>query len=118
MELRNQVCSLELAKKLKELNCQQDSLWYWIVDEKTKEVDLSNGKPIIKGLKFYSAFTVAELGEMLPIGYCSTNSGKMIKSYVCGKIESNTKDCYAKTEVNSRAMALIYLLEKNLIKLT
>lgn len=38
MKLENQVCSLELAKRLKELKVKQDSLWCWnpvfIVDKK------------------------------------------------------------------------------------
>ena len=29
MKLEDQVCSLELAKKLKELGVKQDSLFYW-----------------------------------------------------------------------------------------
>ena len=83
MELSKQVCNLELAKKLKELGVPQESLFYWekiqresfilslreklmeIVDESEEggwtflEEGLSKGD-------VYSAFTVAELGEMLP----------------------------------------------------
>ena len=33
MKLQNQVCSLELSKKLKELGVKQESLWYWIRDD-------------------------------------------------------------------------------------
>lgn len=29
MKLENQVCSLELSKRLKELGVKQDSLWWW-----------------------------------------------------------------------------------------
>lgn len=45
MELKKQVVSLDLAKRLKELNCPQESLWYWIpyrergeyiIDQKSK----------------------------------------------------------------------------------
>jgi len=30
MKLEDQVCSLELAKRLKDLGMKQESLWYWI----------------------------------------------------------------------------------------
>lgn len=60
MKLKDQVCSLESAKKLKELGVKQDSLWYWETLRTTNYV-LS----LVKG-QGYSAFTVAELGEMLP----------------------------------------------------
>jgi len=93
LSLENQVCSLKLAKKLKELGVEQKSLFYWakpssiyIKDENNMSNTQLNehsdgednyrlfyyeGNPINKGL--YSAFTVAELGEMLPevkIAYC------------------------------------------------
>jgi hypothetical protein len=75
MELEKQVCSLELARKLKELGVKQESLFYWVGEEKdnlflsqqTKFIygsapDLSEAEyPFV-----YSAFTVVELGEMLP----------------------------------------------------
>ena len=73
MELEQQVCSLELAKKLKELGVKQESLWYWNMI--TKEFKDYEGKSPIIACEIYSnsrlwenfsAFTVAELGEMLP----------------------------------------------------
>ena len=33
MKLEDQVCSLELSKRLKELGVKQDSLWYWNAKE-------------------------------------------------------------------------------------
>lgn len=78
MELEKQVCSLALAKKLKELGVKQDSLFWWhpipkILPDSGGTV-VSNGYDISyaetgrffgSGAKI-SAFTVAELGEMLP----------------------------------------------------
>ena len=77
MELKKQVTSLELSKRLKELNCRQESLWYWIKrnsQEKIGEVYFSlemidlrlrdNSSSWIKE-NAYSAFTCAELGEKL-----------------------------------------------------
>lgn len=68
MKLEQQVVSLELAKQLKELGVKQDSLFYW-----SKQVDqihwgLEHAKYFaVDKRQDVSAFTVAELGEMLPL---------------------------------------------------
>ena len=70
MKLENQVCSLELAKKLKELGCKQESLWWWATKfnkpSSNAPILLFNKKDITHYKKGYAAYTVAELGEMLP----------------------------------------------------
>lgn len=124
MKLEQQVCSLELAKKLKELGVKQESLFYWyslinswrIDNKKSNESDIS-------------AFTVAELGEMLPsqikyMGYVYefvmtknwTKKGwyanyEKLENKVRGMIEG------VDTEADARAKMLIYLLENKLITL-
>jgi hypothetical protein len=74
MELSKQVVSLDLAQRLKELGVKQESLFYWIQEDTVKEgplyhvVDLygvSDSKRRYINI-VASAFTVAELGEMLP----------------------------------------------------
>jgi len=71
MKLENQVCSLELAKKLKELGVKQESLFYWRYNDGMDEWfidewdEFGPGKEFISSLKATSAFTVAELLEML-----------------------------------------------------
>lgn len=66
MDLKKQICSLELAKKLKELGVPQVSLWRWIDygDESRIAGQMEFG--FATGSEVYSAFTVAEFGEMLP----------------------------------------------------
>src|SRR5438874_1108848 len=79
MKLEQQVCSLELAKKLKELGAKQESLFYWVDlnfggargELKPYPMFYQQQRPWDKGDLYSehwlaSAFTVAELGEMLP----------------------------------------------------
>ncbi len=96
------------------MGVKQESLWYWIADKKTGETDLSNGKPIVKGLEFYSAFTVAELGEMWkkndidePLPHIGVDGWYSYRG------ENEVKE---KTEANARAKMLIFLLENKLTK--
>src|SRR5436853_5083725 len=64
MKLEHQVCSLNLSKRLKELGVKQVSVFYWSGDE---QLIYGDQEPV-KSLKLpmLSAFTVAELGDMLP----------------------------------------------------
>lgn len=146
--LEQQVCSLELAIKLKQLGTKQKSLFYWVVgldisvfpedgedyyeswfDEKTKEICTSDrAKKAIetkdsgdwederaKSVDYYSAFTVAEIGELLP-KYCEitykncSNDRKQIR-WNCNNHFSETE---ASTMVDAFAEMLIYLIEHNL----
>lgn len=125
MELEQQVCSLEIAKRLKELGVKQENLYYWL--------EASDGARLMKNpildtykyFKRYSAFTVAELGEMLPRGTksylhkcvdgCDSRYFDKEISYEC-QLHDKSKTTTAETEANARARMLIYLLENNLIK--
>ena len=63
MKLENQVVSLELAKKLKELGVPQESWFLWWHDDACHHfvgTDWKSHRVVA------AAFTVAELGEMLP----------------------------------------------------
>lgn len=72
MKLEDQVCSLELAKKLEELKIPQESWCYWVNnirdDENAKGsfIDLWNGGYKPTNMPCWSAFTVAELLDLLP----------------------------------------------------
>jgi len=112
MKLENQVCSLELAKQLKELGVKQESLFWWWNDG-IYHYTLLDGVEIEDAI---SAFTVAELGEMLPNDFIS---GTDSWGHYCCWSESNViivDDVFnADTEANARAKMLIYLLENNLL---
>lgn len=129
MKLENQVTSLELSKRLKELRVKQKSLFYWseVVDnfhEKPSLLYSSKGKiPENKSgfykatdgsgweENFFSAFTVAELGEYL----------KDVSSEVMEKLPQKYKDMddnemsHFLFSADKWAEVLIYLLENNLL---
>ena len=68
MKLENQIVSLELAKRLKELGCKQDSIFKWHskLDGKGNRVYTEIVYLPIKQMEQdYSAFTVAELLNVL-----------------------------------------------------
>lgn len=71
MTLEQQVTNLELSEKLKDLGVKQNSLFHWVKYRSTgvimpwfraEVITESNSIEIM-----CSAFTVAELGEMLPV---------------------------------------------------
>lgn len=149
VNLESQVCSLELAKQLKELGIMQQSLFWYIKrkDYPSKSEHLVFGMPNFSykddlnglmynspiwentGWEFYSAFSLAELGKMLP-DHIKTDSG-FDSDAIC-YIKSQKKDneykiyidCspniiifFDEIEVDARAKMLIYLLENKLMEL-
>jgi len=122
MKLENQVCSLELAKKLKELGVKQESLWWWnIYNQNGCDAMITLNRPERKGDYCCSAFTVTELGEMLPnyVGGQEISTRKDVdNNYWCELLGDDTKEKYFKSnaEANARAKMLIYLIENKLME--
>lgn len=137
MTLEKQVCSLELAKKLKELGVKQESLFYHLPVRGIVQWGYYYKEEIPDSV---SAFTVAELGEMLPsyeewttvstpdnppegdssgihIFTSFYNSKWQVEFDVDTYIEkiSDLPTFRADTEADARAKMLIYLLENKLI---
>lgn len=65
LKIEDQVCSLELAKKLRELGVKQESVWRWIEYPDLTRIAGPEEFGFASTAKVYSAFTVAELGRML-----------------------------------------------------
>lgn len=117
MNLESQVVSLELAKRLKELGVKQESVCIW------QERYMGHWKPTwVKVVAddreiVYSAFTVAELGEMLPEFFMS---GRLSDgSFACAVKGLQSSNLYSREklkEADARAKLLIYLIEKGLVK--
>jgi hypothetical protein len=119
MKLEDQVCALEYAKKLKELGVKQESLFYWIKEDSPYIWYNSNNYPIHAEKFYYSAYTVAELGEMLPDWFDSGNRDKSTHDWMCRVFEKNSDkaNCaFADKEVNARAKMLIYLIENKWVE--
>jgi len=130
MELSKQVVSLELSIRLKELGVEQESLFWWskgYTEQQPWTVEYRTYTSSVGGkdVEYYSAFTVAELGELLPKYILSKYNViyelKIIHSSVWrfyyGSdifLTAGTDD----TEADARAKMLIYLLEKGIIKST
>ena len=133
MKLEQQVCSFELAKRLKELGVKQESFFVW--SGHTEPATLWRHDawaerdiyPLKKGL-YYAALTIAELGEMLPMSVGHSDTGE--EWLFCTKVGDGYSVGYgeigdrgidfmhmeeASTEADARAKMLIYLLENNLI---
>jgi hypothetical protein len=133
MKLENQVCSLELAQKLKNLKIDQESYFYcyqtykglWALGDTTEmlnhAVDL--GSMTAPQFNTACAFTVAELGEMLPphwkllrgahYHYCEWWIGEPGPMRPGSVTRFHREDAH--TEADARAKMLIYLLENKII---
>ena len=157
MKLEDQVCSLELAKRLKELGVPQKSLFYWVRRINALEYGQALGKSNKEGeipckefdklgkweilykndkdckdygFGFYSAPTIAELGEGLPpiISIYDYNGHKLFNLEITRAIEKgwfvrytgdlySLKECYDDTLVNAVTKMFIYLIENGLVKI-
>ena len=148
MKLQDQVTNLELSRKLKKLGVEQESLFSWVREKITDKwklqpniewLDFFGRPPVrLKIIDRYFAYSVAELGEMLPhfikikkIRYqlfISVALGEMNNPNSSRQwfvVYSNEKDysdnapikfmmCY--NLADSLTKMLIYLLENGLIK--
>lgn len=120
MKLEQQITSLEISKKLKELGVKQESLFVWF-DDKVElhyvDGDMRNSD--------ISAFTVAELGEMLmKIKFADFGTFPAINNKIAvytGEFLRKTalidKQFEADNEAEARGKMLIYLLDNKLINL-
>jgi hypothetical protein len=117
MRLEDQVCSLEMAMRLKELGVRQSSCFMWASLDGT-DFRLFN---TFQGDGF-AAFLVSELGEMLPAEvYSYRRYGNDVEwPYAMAKVgdirfADNVE--FQKTEADARAAMLIHLIENRLLTL-
>jgi hypothetical protein len=117
MQLEQQVCSLDLAKRLEELGVKQESLFAWAEDD--------GGWHVVndpqKWLHPVSAFTVAELLDIAPASTSMLKrtdlQTKTVPRYYVETFEHYRDQDYDENPANALAKMLIYLLENKLITL-
>jgi len=122
MKPEQQVCSLELSKKLKKLGVKQESLFWWeevVMPRATFAELVSTKSEGTANMNHYPAYTVAELGEMLPK---LTETTRGVMNDWRWRCEVKDEKSYvtasgADTEADARAKMLIYLLENGLLNL-
>lgn len=139
MKLENQLATIEQSKRLKELGVSQESQFAHVDIEggPHKAAAAIHGKDFIdwstiEGGNHFAAFTVAELGVMLPDGFVAggaqiyslrvppVNQGSYGEYCCClPNMDERNPDIlsfYESTEAQARAAMLIYLLETGTIK--
>lgn len=138
MELSKQVCSLEISKKLKEMGMKQDGIYVYLhVPEKINQYTHRKEhwklipEKVTRGgfSNTVSAFSVAELGEMLP--KVLTWEGKKywinfgyfhgVPTVIYDIDEPKWERLLVvegDTEADARGRTLIHLIEDNYITLT
>lgn len=116
VEIKKQVPTLELCKKLKELGYPQDGLFWWNLFN--KKVSYGVETTSATEVRVVVAPTVAELGEWLPNDI--DGNAQLIDSYkglwlvgYAGVYENGIN--YEKTEADARARVLIWLVENDYI---
>lgn len=142
MELQKQVTSREISQRIAELGVKQESLFYWYkdavdIDEWQYTLGIRDEQRLcligydfanVSGREdffnkvqgnddFYSAFTVAELGEMLPRSVSTKPNTSVSSRWECWVHTDELKVQYGETEADARGKMLIYLLENKLITL-
>lgn len=130
MKLEDQVCNLQLSKRLNELGVRQESLFYWwrhksLLDEDWLLDTTYRKEPLghenLQNFICISAFTVAELGIMIDNDFFLPHKLNNDHWFMDDEIISLRKkwqpEIYEKTEANARAKMLIYLIENKLINL-
>ncbi len=127
MKLENQLCTLEQSTKLKELGITQKSIFYhhsnftrpvfgeeWttVTGKKYKKTQVCNDK-----YGSFSAFSIAELGQMLPSETGTQRTGSEDSQYSnwewASEVNQIGMGLFA-TEVEARADMLIHFLEHKL----
>lgn len=121
MELSKQVLSLELAKEMKELGFRQNAYWTWY--ENSGKGKLMHNPEGYRGFeeKSFDAYTVAELGEMIPRYYgrqsfcCALGDGVYSQALILMGGSSEAYRFCGPTEADVRAKVLISLAKEGII---
>ena len=138
--MTDQVCSFELATKLKTLGIEGESIWWWVencpfdTDQLGAKLglgigggcwlfdtDFYTGTVVTSGV-MYSAFTASELAAMLPINkclirFCDNHDFQMVDDAweISYRDRSLVLKTVSETLVDALANMVIMLKEKEII---
>jgi hypothetical protein len=119
MKLEDQVVSIELAKRLKELGIKQCG-YFTIIHEPYYDISYNifeSCKCVIDPERCASAFTVAELLEMMPFPLSCIEFGNGYQ-WVANKSTGNklsSLSSLSKSAADCLAKVIIYLIENDLV---
>lgn len=109
MKLHDQICTIEQAKRLKELGVAEKSYFVFLVFKDTVEHTGPRWAYVGDKRIQIPSFTVAELGVMLP-DYFSVHRGHS-GGYYCNKLMSTDPEAIGPTMAQAMASRLITGLE-------
>lgn len=137
MKLESQVISLDLAKRLKALGVKQESCFYWIDVGMQRGYELADHRNRGHDDEYIAAFTVAELGEMLPCEIHNAQStdhpvhrfisekttqdmkGTQVEGwhafYICKTCKGRLGSQWSVEEAEARGLMLEYLITNKLL---
>lgn len=123
MSIRDEVTSLPLSQKLKELGVKQDSLFLWVKNPQDEFVicfkEDGYFKPFGKshiyynlGLTNYSAYLSSELGRMLPYRLRNININPLLNDDFWMKIEKLKHDnCFEIRYVSVKGVTVTEIIQ-------
>ena len=128
MKIEEQVVSLELAKRLKELGVKQEILFAWRYTKGRGNNSVIATHAVPEPNDFwdhYNAYNVAELGKMLPVFTSAKGTKWFHVQWYDPYLPAVMRDDIAKhrteksdTEANARAKMLTYLVENQIVSVS
>jgi len=112
MKIENQVCTAQQGKRLMELGISNESLFHHVIEETALGIERRVAYLASPPNNHIPAFTVAELGVMMPSGYDTMRLEADLNKWRGYDLDG--ADCpsdFFDTEAECRAAMIIFLLE-------
>jgi len=133
MRIETQICSINLARKLKDIGVDQHSLLWYVYDRRYNATFIEHKYPVfswkhddgcvtnvngheVEYFEIVSAFNVAELGFLLPASCDSTRRDKNDWTARYFPKDDLVRNSFGETEADARAKLLIFLIEAKIWK--
>lgn len=112
----DQVTSLHISRELDRAGLRHEGLFHWTYTPMFNAYTLQRSSARRQTIADIPAFTVAELGELLPPRYISYRFDKV---WFCAEMDNNVIPVMrGETEADARGKMLAYLIKNKIIKLT